>query len=117
MRKLLALFFKAHVDTYTRKDGSVVEAHDDKRPAAKDWRDEENWHSRTMGKFKTYDESQLRYVIKDAGEAAKHAREMGNEKKAGQYEDEVHYANMELKKRSEPVRQAKAKYDAEKAGK
>lgn len=30
----IPLFFKAHVDTYTRKDGSVVPAHDDKRQAA-----------------------------------------------------------------------------------
>lgn len=112
--KKLVLFFKSHIDTYTRKDGSVVHAHDDKRQAAaKDWRDEENWHSRTQGKFKTYSEAQLHYVINDAGEAAKHARAMGNDKKAGQYEDEVHYAHMELKKRSEPVKQAKAKYDAE----
>lgn len=29
------LFFKAHVDTYTRKDGTVVQAHDDKRQAAR----------------------------------------------------------------------------------
>lgn len=31
----IPLFFKAHVDTYTRKDGSVVQAHDDSRPAAR----------------------------------------------------------------------------------
>lgn len=118
MTKPLILFFKSHIDTYTRKNGSVVQAHDDKRQAkTKDWRDEENWHSRTMAKFATYDEAQLRYVIKDAGEAAKHAWEMGDSKKANQYEDEVHYASMELKKRSAPVREAKARYDAEKAGK
>lgn len=34
MKQIPALFFKAHVNTYTRKDGSVVEAHDDKRPSA-----------------------------------------------------------------------------------
>lgn len=28
------LFFKSHIDTFTRKDGSVVQAHDDKRQAA-----------------------------------------------------------------------------------
>ena len=98
--KKLALFFKSHIETYTRKDGSVVQAHDDKRQAAKkDWRDEENWHSRTQGKFATYNEDQLRYVIKDASEAAKNAYAMGNHKKGGQYDDEVHYASMELKKR------------------
>jgi len=98
--KKIVLFIKSHIDTYTRKDGTVVQAHDDKRQApAKDWRDEENWHSRTQGKFATYSEEQLRYVIKDAGEAAKHAYAMGNHKKGGQYDDEVHYASMALKKR------------------
>lgn len=98
----LALFFKSHVETYTKKDGTVVQAHDDKRQAAKnDWRDEENWHSRTQGKFATYTDDQLRYVQKDAAEAAKHAYSMGNNKKAGQYDDEVHYASMELKKRQD----------------
>lgn len=28
------LLFKSHVDTYTRKDGTVVQAHEDKRQAA-----------------------------------------------------------------------------------
>ena len=31
--KKLVLFFKSHIDAYTRKDGSVVHAHDDKRLA------------------------------------------------------------------------------------
>jgi hypothetical protein len=30
----MLLFFKAHVKTYTRKDGTVVKEHDDKRHAA-----------------------------------------------------------------------------------
>lgn len=111
------LFFKSHVDTYTRKDGTVVQAHDDKRQAAaKDWRDEENWHSRMQGKMKTHSEAELRYIIKDAREAAKLAYERGNDKKGGQYEDEAHYAAQELHKRGEGVREAKAKYDREKAG-
>ena len=98
----ITLFFKAHIDTYTRKDGSVVQAHDDKRQAAKkDWRDEENWHARTQGKFATYSLDQLNYVVKDAKEAAKHAWAMGNEKKANQYEDEVHYALAEIRKRQQ----------------
>lgn len=101
MKNLPVLFFKSHVDTYTRKDGTVVQAHEDKRQAAKDWRDEENWHSRTQGKFKTYSEEQLRFVMKDAAEAAKNAYAMGNNKKGGQYDDEVHYASMELKKRQD----------------
>lgn len=107
------LFFKSHIDTYTRKDGTVVQAHDDKRTAAKDWRDEENWHSRMQGKMKTHSEAELRYIIKDAREAAKLAYERGNDKKGGQYEDEAHYAAQELHKRGEGVREAKAKYDAE----
>jgi hypothetical protein len=36
MKKVPALFFKAHVDAYTRKDGTVVQAHDDQRAAAKE---------------------------------------------------------------------------------
>ncbi len=99
--KPIALFFKSHVDTYTKKDGTVVQAHDDKRQSKKDWRDEENWHSRTQGKFATYTDDQLRYVAKDASEAAKNAYAMGNHKKGGQYDDEVHYSNMELKKRQD----------------
>lgn len=110
----IILLFKSHIDTYTRKDGTVVQAHDDKRQAAaKDWRDEENWHSRMQGKMKTHSEAELRYIIKDAREAAKLAYERGNDKKGGQYEDEAHYAAQELHKRGEGVREAKAKYDAE----
>lgn len=99
------LFFKSHVDTYTRKDGSVVRAHDDKRQAApKDWRDEENWHSRQMAKMKTHSEAELRYIIKDATEAAEIGEKSGRDsKKTGKYRDEAHYAAMELKKRSEPL--------------
>lgn len=99
-RKVCVLLLKTHVDTYTRKDGSVVQAHEDKRQAAKDWRDEENWHSRTQGRMATLDDAALRYIIKDATEAAE-TLEKGNpsSKKAGQYRDEAHYASMELHKR------------------
>ena len=31
----VCLLLKAHVETYTRNDGTVVQAHDDKRPSAK----------------------------------------------------------------------------------
>jgi hypothetical protein len=34
MKNIPALFFKSHIDTYTRKDGSVVQAHEDGRAAA-----------------------------------------------------------------------------------
>ena len=121
------LLFKSHIDTYTRKDGTVVQAHDDKRTKreeaqragndGKDWRDEENWHSRMQGKMKTHSEAELRYIIKDAREAAKLAYERGNHKKGGQYEDEAHYAAQELHKRGEGVREAKRAYDNEKAEK
>lgn len=73
----------------------------------KDWRDEENWHSRTMGRMKTLDEASLRYVVKDATEAAENLERDGStSKKAGQYRDEAHYASMELKRRRDtPVKQ------------
>lgn len=193
-KPILALFLKSHVDTYTRKDGVVVHAHDtkvqkemfhpesnsmrvpklfpvaerkiipvvateselvhlrppvngihsaamiqshpkeniawlraightvnvlnegdnpqvdvgkrsgswhitDKKPK-KDWRDEENWHTRTMMKFETLSDESLKYIIKDATEAADIAEKRDpNSKKAGQYRDECHYAHMELHKR------------------
>lgn len=113
----VVLFFKSHIDQYVRKDGVVVGAHEDKRqkaaPAEKDWRDEENWHSRQMAKMKTHSEAELRYIIKDATEAAELAEQRGSNEKAGKYRDEAHYAAMELHKRSAPLREAKAKYDAE----
>jgi hypothetical protein len=115
VRKVV-LFFKAHVKQYVRKDGTVVKEHDTSRQApAKDWRDEENWHSRTMGRMKTLGESELRFIIKDATEAAEIGEKSGwSEKKTGQYRDEAHYAAMELHKRGQGLREAKARYDAEK---
>ena len=124
------LFFKAHVDGYTKKDGTFVKPHDDSRDAAetrktgdrvvsssgseknkpkeKDWRDEENWHSRTMGRMKTLTEEQLQYVMKDANEAAEAMEKMGsNSKKSGQYRDEAHYAGMELTKRRKAAKGGK----------
>lgn len=111
----VVLFFKSHVDAYTRTDGTVVQAHEDKRQAApKDWRDEENWHSRMQAKMKTHSEAELRYIHKDATEAAEIGEKSGHDpKKTGQYRDEAHYAAQELHKRSAGVREAKAKYDAE----
>ena len=172
------LFVKSHIDTYTRGDGVVVQAHDNKvqahrdkaqehREAAKklpeshemhghhigaakcheeaadmheyaknnrcaymdkpsqlarkktieanayskavkekakehDWRDEENWHTRTMMKFKTLSDDSLKFILKDATEAAEIAEKNGfDSKKSGQYRDEAHYASMELRKRRE----------------
>lgn len=85
-----------------------------------DWRDEENWHSRTMGRMKTLDDAALRYVVKDATEAAESLERDGStSKKAGQYRDEAHYASMELKRRRDtPVKQAdKASLKVEQTGK
>ena len=31
------LFFKAHIEGYTKRDGTFVTAHEDKRPAARAW--------------------------------------------------------------------------------
>lgn len=56
------------------------------------------WHTRTMEKFRGYSEAQLRYVIKDATEAADAGETFGNSK-VGQYRDEAHYASMELQRR------------------
>ncbi len=76
----------------------------------KDWRDEENWHSRTMGRMKTLDEASLRYVMKDATEAAENLERAGStSKKAGQYRDEAHYASMELKSRRDAAAKKPAK--------
>jgi len=58
-----------------------------------------NWHTRTMAKMKTLPEESLRFIIKDATEAAENAEGMNDSIKAGQYRDEVHYANMELRQR------------------
>ena len=108
----LILFFKSHIDTFTRKDGSVVSAHDDKRTkreadqkagnGGKDWRDEENWHTRTQEKMKTHSEDELRFIHKDATDAAVTGERSGfDSKKTGKYRDEAHYASMELKRRQD----------------
>lgn len=71
-----------------------------KTEAPKDWRDEENWHTRTQMKFKTLTDESLKYIIKDATEAAEISEKRDiNSKKAGQYRDEVHYASAELRAR------------------
>ena len=107
IRKVV-LFFKSHVNQYVRKDGVVVGAHEDKRTKKapeKDWRDEENWHSRTMGRMKTLSEAELRYIIKDATEAAEIGEKSGwSSEKTGKYRDEAHYAAMELHKRGQALR-------------
>lgn len=96
--KPIVLLLKSHVDTYTKKNGTVVGAHDDKRQAGGDWRDHENWHTRTMEKMKTHSDDELRFIHKDANEAADNGEKMGS-KKSGQYRDEAHYASDELGRR------------------
>lgn len=58
-----------------------------------------NWHTETQKRFKKLPDESLRFIIKDATEAADIAEKMGNPK-AGQYRDEVHYARMELRFRT-----------------
>ena len=68
----------------------------------RDWRDEENWHTRTMGRMKTLSDDALRFIVKDANEAAANIEEMNpNSEKAGRYRDEAHYAAMELRRRQD----------------
>ena len=124
-KQIFALFLKSHVDTFTRKDGVVVQAHETKvqkkgkaeeAKPKKDWRDEENWHTRTMMKFETLPDESLKYIIKDATEAADLLeQDGGSSKKSGQYRDECHYAHKELHKRrhsgSPMVRAAQAMQD------
>ena len=82
-------------------------------PKAPDWRDHENWHTRTQAKMKTHTDDQLRYIAKDAAEASRAADSIGGSK-AGQYADESHYATMELAARAkvaaEPVHTDKKHY-------
>ena len=60
------------------------------------------WHTRTMARMKTLPEESLRYIIKDATEAADNLETIDpNHPKAGRYRDEVHYAAMEIQRRKE----------------
>lgn len=56
----------------------------------------DNWHSKTMAAYKDKSNDSLRFIARDASAAAK---AMPQGKKAGQYMDETHYANMELRSR------------------
>lgn len=56
------------------------------------------WHSYTMEAMKRKSDAQLKYILKDATEAADAGEKMGNPK-AAQYRDEAHYASMELARR------------------
>ena len=57
-----------------------------------------NWHSEYIAKTKKMSVESLRYVAQDAAEAAKAGEGIGNPK-TGQYWDEYHYCQMELKRR------------------
>jgi hypothetical protein len=57
-----------------------------------------NWHSKTIERFKTLDNDALLYIRRDAYEAAKAGETIDNPK-VGQYWDEFHYAAQELRRR------------------
>lgn len=59
-----------------------------------------NWHSDTIARFKELDSESLRYIRKDARQAALAGETIDNPK-TGQYWDEYLYAGMELKRRGE----------------
>jgi len=98
-------WIRQHAPAHLSEKWGIPESHarnaiDDHFGGDKDWRDEENWHSRTMGRMKTLGDDQLRYIIKDANEAAENMEKMDPaSKKSGQYRDEAHYASMELASR------------------
>jgi len=54
------------------------------------------WHSQTIERFKEIPTESLRYVILDCRKALE---AMPDNPKAGQYQDEISYAGMELKRR------------------
>jgi hypothetical protein len=62
------------------------------------------WHSYTMEAMKRKDDAALRYIVKDATEAAEAGEKMNNPK-AAQYRDEAHYASMEMQRRRKGGRQ------------
>ena len=57
------------------------------------------WHTRTMAAMKSKPVASLLFIIKDAAEAAKAAKSLGNDQSEGRYLDEMHYASMELQRR------------------
>lgn len=60
--------------------------------------DSANWHSKTMEEMKRKDDDALRFILKDATQAAEAGEKFGNPK-SGQYRDEAHYASMEIQRR------------------
>lgn len=53
-------------------------------------------HGEYQKRLKKKTESELRFIVKDAGEALRAMPEGVN---AGYYQDEIHYAHMELQRR------------------
>ncbi len=78
---------------------AAVAAYRVELPTPKDWRDETDWHARTQGRMRTLSDESLRYIQKDAGEAAQAMDGIGSTK-AGQYQDEAGYARAELASRA-----------------
>lgn len=65
-----------------------------------------SWHTKTMEAMKSKSDSSLRFIIKDATEAA----DVGEKNdppnpKSGQYRDEAHYASMEIQRRKKGGKQ------------
>jgi hypothetical protein len=54
------------------------------------------WHSQTIKRFRNLSKESLRYIILDCREVLE---AMPDNPKAGQYQDEISYAGMELKRR------------------
>lgn len=61
------------------------------------------WHTKTMAAMREKSNDSLKFIIKDAGEAARAAQNLGNTVAEGKYQDEVHYASMELKRRKDEM--------------
>ena len=97
----LILFFKSHIDTFTRKDGSVVAAHDDKRQAAtepeihqhssrqthKDWKSSAPHKGKVNGWDLFHDDVQDQHVLMTPHSSARfkseaEARDWGGRNKA-----------------------------------
>lgn len=66
--------------------------------------DSDNWHTKTMEAMKRKDDHALRFILKDATQAAEVGEKMGNPK-SGQYRDEAHYASMEIQRRKKGGKQ------------
>lgn len=64
-------------------------------------------HNEYPKSMRAKSEAELRFIIRDAGEAAEAMPDGPN---YGYYADEVHYAAMELTRRTNELREAKRRY-------